>query len=300
MTRRTRHMFSAILSLALNLVFVPAWAHPTAEHVFIISFDGGKPSVMQKSSMPTTFNLVKEGSCSWGAKTTSPSVTLPSHTSMLTGLGPAKHKVLWNDWDAQKVAKVTTIFKVAKNKGLVTAMFVGKPKFKHLNLPQSLDHFSLPSYQSDKVAQAAAEYIEKKKPNLCFIHFADSDGAGHAHGWGSQEQMKSFSDEDTALKTVLDAINRAKIASSSVVILTADHGGHDRTHGTDSPEDMIIPWIAWGSGVKHGYEIKAPITTYDTAATALWLLKLKFPKGLDGKPVTSAFDDLPQTAQEPE
>ena len=26
-----------------------------------------------------------------------------------------------------------------------------------------------------------------------------------------------------------------------VIIVTADHGGHDRTHGTELKEDMIIP-----------------------------------------------------------
>ena len=29
-------------------------------------------------------------------------------------------------------------------------------------------------------------------------------------------------------------------------IITADHGGHDRTHGTDMPEDMLIPVIIKG------------------------------------------------------
>lgn len=296
----TRHLISTFLAFALTLVLTPAWARPKAEHVFIISFDGGKPSVMKQSSMPTTFGLIKDGSCSWEARTISPSVTLPSHTSMLTGLSPSKHKVLWNDWDATKSIKATTIFKLAKSNGLVTAMFVGKPKFKHLSLPGTVDRFDLPSHKCDKVAKAAAEYIVKKKPNLCFIHFADSDGAGHAHGWGSKQQIQSFADEDAALKVVIDSINQANIASSSVIILTADHGGHDRTHGTDKPDDMIIPWIIWGNGVKHGYEITAPITTYDTAATALWLLNLRLPKNLDGKPVVSAFDESPVTAEHSE
>ena len=33
---------------------------------------------------------------------------------------------------------------------------------------------------------------------------------------------------------------------------TADHGGHDRTHGTDSPEDMTIPFIIKGKNFKVG------------------------------------------------
>ena len=33
---------------------------------------------------------------------------------------------------------------------------------------------------------------------------------------------------------------------------TADHGGHDRTHGTGSPEDMTIPFIIKGKNFKAG------------------------------------------------
>ena len=52
---------------------------------------------------------------------------------------------------------------------------------------------------------------------------------------------------------------------------------------------MQIPWIAWGKGVKRGFAITAPVTTCDTAATALWLLNVSCPPLLDGTPVTSAF-----------
>ena len=75
-----------------------------------------------------------------------------------------------------------------------------------------------------------------------------------------------------------------------MVIVTADHGGHDKTHGLDIPDDMHIPWIAWGKGVKKNFTITAPVTTFDSAATALWLLDVPLPATFDGKPVTSAFE----------
>ena len=65
------------------------------------------------------------------------------------------------------------------------------------------------------MAEAAAEYIKLKKPNLCFIHFADSDGAGHASGWGSDEQKKAFADEDKALKIVMQALTDAGIEKAA-------------------------------------------------------------------------------------
>ena len=279
---------------ALVLPFVScaqSKAAPRAEHVFIISFDGGKPSVMQKSAMPTFLDMAKKGATTWNAQTTKPSITLVAHTSMVTGVQPAKHKVMWNDWQPQRgLVKVPTVFKIARETGYTTALFAGKLKFRHLNTPGSLDEFQVPSYSAKKVATVAAKYIVDAKPNLCFIHFADSDGAGHKYGWGSPEQIQSFADADAALKIVRDAVKEAGIEGKSTFIMSSDHGGHDKTHGTDSPEDMTIPWVAWGAGVKPETTVTDAVNTVDTAATALWLLDLPIPEDWDGKPVASAFN----------
>lgn len=288
--KRRRLISLALVATVALLVPTAGQASPRARHVFIVSFDGGKPAVMRQSAMPTLQSMLRGGAGTWNARTVFPSVTLVSHTSMLTGVQPAKHHILWNDWiPLRGLVKVPTVFEVAKERGFSTALFAGKEKFRHLNLPNSLDKFEIPAYKANKVAAAAARYIVARKPNLCFIHFADSDGAGHAYGWGSPEQIRAFEDEDAALKVLRDAVQRAGIARDSVFILTADHGGHARTHGTASPEDMMIPWITSGAGVRSGTRVTAPVSTCDTAATALWLLGVKIPRDWDGKPVTSAF-----------
>lgn len=261
-----------------------------ADHVFIISFDGGKPSVMQQSPMPTLQKVLKDGAGTWAARTVFPSITLVSHTSMLTGVLPAKHKITWNDWIPEKgLVSVPTVFAIAKKAKKSTALFAGKEKFAHLYQPKTLNAFAIPEYSAKVVAETAAGYIRSNKPELCFIHFADSDGAGHSKGWGSPEQIQAFGDEDKALGLVLEAIKKAGIARRSTVILTADHGGHDKTHGTGSDEDMLIPWIAFGAGIRKGATLTSPVSTCDTAATALALLGIEIPKEWDGKPVMEAF-----------
>jgi predicted AlkP superfamily pyrophosphatase or phosphodiesterase len=240
--------------------------------------------------MPTLFGMVRGGAVTWDAHTIFPSITLPSHTSMLTGVGPDKHKITWNDYQAAKgTVTVPTIFALAHRQGLVTGLFAGKEKFKHLDVPGSLDAFEIPGYEAKKVAEAAFKFILERKPNLCFLHFADSDGEGHKIGWGSPEQVKAFAAADAALKTLRKAIKDAGIEKTSVVILSADHGGHGKGHGSFIEEDMHIPWIAWGKGVRRHFTITDPVTTYDTAATALWLLDVPLPASFDGKPVLSAF-----------
>jgi hypothetical protein len=214
------------------------------------------------------------------------------------GRGSDKHHVLWNAWKPRKgVVGVPTIFAEAKRAGFSTAMLVGKEKFRHLVQPGTLDQFEFGPAEPHKsstvlsriVAKGAARYILEHKPNLCFIHFTDPDNTGHKYGWGSPQQIKAFSEVDTALGEIVKAIEAAGISPESVLIITADHGGHGKTHGGKKPEDMLIPWIAWGKDVNRGLTITGPVMTCDTAATALWLLGVPIPEAFAGKPVTSAF-----------
>ncbi|MFM2141694.1 MAG: hypothetical protein RLZZ476_238 [Verrucomicrobiota bacterium] len=298
-------LFTALLLSPVLLI-----AAPRAEHVIVISIDGGKPAVIAESEMPTLKKMAAEGAVTWQASTIFPSKTLPSHTSMLTGVGPDKHQVLWNDFSPIKgKVKVPTAFSLlrAVDAKAVTGMFVCKQKFRHLWIEGTLDTFDFggpiqdtpvaasPEIEKDKkpaqlVAKNASAWIKEKKPKLLFVHFADPDTAGHKDGWGSPQQKEAFKVTDQALWQVWTAVKEAGIADSTVILISADHGGHDKTHGLNIPDDMIIPWVAWGKGVKANTTISAPVTTYDTAATALWLLDVPLPAEFDGKPVTSAFE----------
>lgn len=294
-------IFQALLCLALT-----GFAAPRAEHVFVISFDQGAPEGIQKSEMPLFKAMATEGAHTWEAYTIVPSLTLPSHTSMLTGVGIQKHQILWNDYQPTKgLVQVPTMFSIAKEHGFTTAMFVSKEKFKTLVLPGSVDLFVYSENPKAKeIAAAFAAQVGTLKPNLCFIHFGDPDIAGHKFGVDSPEKMQALADCDAALKMIRSAIDATGLTSSSVIILTADHGGHNvpemkdgketgrklGTHGSPDTSDVVIPWIAWGKGVKTGYSITAPVVIYDTAATALWLLGIDVPEGFWGRPVTSAFE----------
>lgn len=308
--RVTCFIRSALLALAC--VLLASCAAPHTEHVFIVSIDGGKPATMQRSQMPVLNQLIREGACDWNAQTIFPPITLPAHVSMLTGVPMEQHGITWNDWrPTNGFVTVPTIFAAAKGAGYSTALFAGKEKFKHLLQSGTVDEFYydtnnaviiLKSDNGDKaykkegciaarvVATNAAEHIVRQKPALCFIHFADPDAVGHKFGWDSPEQIKAYAETDAALGIVLAGIRQAGIAENSAVIVTADHGGHGKGHGKNIPEDMTIPWVAWGQGVKKNFTITNAVNTCDTAATALWLLGVKPLKPMTGKPVTIAFE----------
>ena len=131
----------------VSLLALPflATAAPRTEHVFVLSFDGGNPTIIQQAEMPNFKRLAAEGAHSWQARTILPSKTLPSHTAMLTGVDIAKHQIDWNDFfPLRGMVKVPTIFGLLKNAQPTasTALFCGKIKFRHLWKQGALDVFN--------------------------------------------------------------------------------------------------------------------------------------------------------------
>lgn len=267
-------------------------APPAAvKRVVIVSLDGGKPAVMRVSGMPHLEGMLKHSAYTMKAQAVIPSITLVNHTSMLTGVKPAKHKISWNEWEPAKgLVPVPTIFSIAKkfNKKLRTGIFAAKQKFTHLFLPGTLDNFVVISDFAPAVASAAADTIRRNTPDLLFVHFADGDHYGHNNGWGSPQQKKGFTDCDRGIDILISALRRKGLLDETAVIITADHGGHEKTHGMDVTDDREIPWIAYGAGVNAGAKLGQP-STCDTAATALWLLGIPIPAEFDGRPVIDAF-----------
>ena len=126
-------------------------------------------------------------------------------------------------------------------------------------------------------------------PNVLFIHFAITDGMGHSYGWLSPQQFSVLFRADEALKQFLDELDARNLRNETLFIVTADHGGHGSTHGSNSPEDMTIPWIAAGPGIQSNKALTALVHTMDTAATAAFALGLSIPAEWDGVPVYEAF-----------
>src|SRR5690606_16519838 len=138
-------------------------------------------------------------------------------------------------------------------------------------------------------AKSVELYLEQREPNLLFVHFGEPDYAGHTIGWDSFVYRWAVRRADGAVARVLRQADRTFGEGEYTVIVTADHGGHGRTHGTEAHDDVTIPWIAWGKGVHAGTELPEGIRTYDTAATALGLLGLRLPADHAGRSVRSAY-----------
>ena len=272
-------------------------------HVILISIDGLRPDAISAFSAPTLQRLMDDGSYSLSASTIMPSKTLPSHTSMLTGVGPDVHGISWNSWEQDRlgIVGVPTVFQLAHEAGFTTAAFVAKAKFRHLLDPTVVDHFEAPStnattWMASRTTERAVNYMRHAEPNLLFVHFGEPDFAGHTIGWMSQAYGWAVRQADAGVARIVEAADATFGRNGYTIIVTADHGGHARTHGSASTDDRRIPWIAYGAGVRPQPELLPGIRTMDTAATMLWALGVSVPEAWAGRPVVAAFDSSRERA----
>ncbi len=272
---------------------------PAARRVLILSLDGMRPDAIAQAPMPKLIALMQNGAYSLTAQTILPSGTLMAHASMLAGLCPDKHGIDWDYYDPDLgYAKGPSLFDIAHAAGIKTVMAVGKKMLRQVILPESTDIYTYINDRGLVIAQYVADEVIPQGFGVLFIHFPTPDWMGHEHGWMSWQYLDVLRQDDQALGILLAALDNAGLRNDTLVIVTADHGGHDHTNGSNLPEDMTIPWIISGPGVQP-MVITNPVSTTDTAATAAWALGLSIPPEWDGIPVYEAFGLPYQTRPEP-
>jgi predicted AlkP superfamily pyrophosphatase or phosphodiesterase len=239
----------AVLAWALCLAtagcagnFGPAQPRPgaLARHVVVISIDGLRPDAIQAAGASNLLRMMQEGAYSLQARTIMPSRTLPSHTSMITGVQPAVHGITWNDEqvDAQGRVRVATMFDMADSAHLHTAAFFGKAKFRHLIHSDAPDEVEAPRglevVLAPRITQDVIQYLQFNRPDLLFVHIPDPDIAGHSAGWMTLPYRWAVRRADAAVEQIRDGradpVDRVGLRRASGPHRRAHrhlrHGGH--------------------------------------------------------------------------
>lgn len=272
--------------------------------VVIVSVDGLRPDLLLRAATPNMHNLMGQGSYTLWARTVDEVYTVPSHVSMLTGVSPARHGITWDNYIEDAYPKVPTLFELAKRAGYSTALAVGKGKLIVLTKPGTLDWKYVADEEREDdlaVARHAAELVRNHRPDVLFVHLGHADMVGHASGWGSSTHIKSIDDADRALGMILRALTQTKLVDSTLIILTADHGGAGLQHPPENATSQFIPWIAVGPSVRKNFDLTSitglAVNTMDTFATACTLLGIETGQ-INGKPVLQILE--PATENRPD
>lgn len=287
-----------ILTVATVLLSLPALAQ--VKYMVIIGCDGMSPDGVLKSESPVMKRMMHEGAFTLRARGVMPTSSSPNWASMIMGAGPEQHGVTSNDWKPDKFnipptvkgpgGIFPTIFSVLREQKpqAVVGVFHDWGDYGRLFERNMVDVIENPKGPTNTVERAVA-FIKTRHPTFTFIHLDHVDHAGHEIGHGTDAYYASVSVADKLIGQVVDAIESAGMKDSTLVLVTADHGGKGKGHGGETMGELEIPWIITGPGIRSGHEIKTPVNTYDTAATIAYAFGLKQPEAWVARPVIEAF-----------
>jgi arylsulfatase A-like enzyme/tetratricopeptide (TPR) repeat protein len=175
-------------------------------------------------------------------------VTLPSHTSLFTGLYPYQHGVRDNTGYRVRTGEVTLATRL-KALGFATGAFVGAfPLDQRFGLNQGFDvyddrlpesgptvDFELPERRADQVVGAATAWIgQQQTPWFSWVHVFDPHApyrppAPYDTQYASDPYAGEIAWTDAALAPLLDQLRT--LSRPTLVIVTADHGESLGEHG---------------------------------------------------------------------
>ncbi|MDW7693280.1 alkaline phosphatase family protein [Flammeovirgaceae bacterium SG7u.111] len=283
------------------------------KHVIIIGVDGMSPDGIQTANTPTLDKLIKEGASTLHARSVLPTSSSPNWASMLMGAGPEQHGVTSNAWRKDEFVLPTV---VSDESGFFPSIFslirknntqVEMGAIYHWDgfgdlFDNNLVNYNISPKTEDETASLTSAYLKEKKPQFTFVHLDHVDHAGHAIGHGTPAYYASVEKADSLISDIISTLEEEGMMENTLVIVSADHGGVGNGHGGETLEEIEIPLIMYGKGIKKGYEIKVPVNIYDLPASAAFGMGIDLPLVWIGRPVKEAFEGFaaPELAYAPQ
>ena len=242
--------------------------------VILISIDGMRPDGLRACGNPYLTELERLCAYTYSARSMFPSVTFPCHFSMTHSVTPERHGILTNTY-VPEVRPVCGLFEKIRACGGVCAMFYGWEPLRDIARPGSLKFATyINAYMKESsdtaLTDEAIKVIGEHKPDFAFLYMVETDEkGGHDNGWMSDEYLRRINIAISNAQRVIETFG-----DEYSVIIMADHGGHDRCHGTNMPEDMTIPLFFFGKDFTPG-EISEELSLLDIAPTIVKIMGLE-------------------------
>lgn len=267
-----------------------------ASRVLVITLDGlgSRPlaPLLEEGALPTFRRLRELGGSTLEARTDfEVTVTLPNHTSVLTGRPvtavPGLPADTHHGYTANAVPAATetlhsagnpaldyiaSMYDVAHDRGYNTCLFASKQKFVLFaqsydaanGAPDTvgkddgtakIDQFFLSEDRS--LIEVAAAELSAGRCDLSLLHVTDLDTPlGHSTGWGSEAWRQGLVEIDGELGALLDRLESSGGLDDWGIVLTADHGGEGFAHAdATNPAVYEIPFLVVGPTIPGGAEL---------------------------------------------
>jgi arylsulfatase A-like enzyme/Tfp pilus assembly protein PilF len=249
-------------------------------------------------------------------------LTLPSHSSILSGLLPLHHG-LRNNGAGVLPDGTPTLATVLSGQGWRTGAFVGAFVLDHrFGLARGFDVYddeierdpqageSLEAERPGSVVMdralawlATSETKESSRPFFLWVHLYDAHAPYTPPSpWRERHPGRPYDGEiaavDAQVGRLMADLDRRGLAGSTVVAVVADHGESlgehgELTHGLLLYEPTLrVPFLLRAPGLPANRVIKTPVSLVDTAPTLAGLVSAMWPgqpARLDGRDLSAAL-----------
>lgn len=248
-------------------------------------------------------------------------LTLPSHTTMMTGLYPPEHGCRVNG-EHKLGEDITTLSEVFAKNGYRTGAFVaafvldskfgldrGFDTYNDYDVPTSNDIYDdniMYSYRrADRVADAALKWLDEQsgEPFFCWVHFFDPHHPYYFHPAPGKDLTDSYDQEiafmDTQINRLLGFLQSRGIDKNTTVIALGDHGEGLGDHGEDEHGLLLynpvtrVPLIISthkDSISTDRIDIDSLLSTVDLFPTILEIFDWEPPPGISGNSFAGTLD----------
>lgn len=279
---------------------------------------------------PTTPNLdalASEGSLFESAFSTAP-ITLPSHTSIMTGTYPMFHGTRDNSTYVVR-EDVTTMAEVLAEKGYDTGAVVGAFVLdSQFNLDQGFaqydddldemwskdeledrakDAFGFAERKANLVTAAALRWLRqpRSKPFFLWLHYFDPHQPVNPpephHSRFTEPYCGELAFADEQIGHVFNELKKQGVYDKTLIVVTADHGEGLLDHGEPTHSLLIfdstirVPLIVRMPGAPEGQRFHRLTSTVDIMPTVMDLVGLETPTDVQGR----SFAELVNGAPDP-
>ncbi len=231
-------------------------------------------------------------------------ITLPSHTSMLTGLYPPKHGIRNNGLFAVP-GDVESLAEAFSDRGYATGAFVSAAVLaRRYGLDRGFDVYdddlsqgmnrsrrTVPARRGDLTAEAALRWLDARTSDerfFCWVHLYDPHAPydppiEYRQRYPSDPYQGEIAFTDEVIGSLLAWLEVSGRSSSTVVAVVSDHGEAFGEHGEKTHAILLhqattaVPWVMSGPGLPAGAEIQAPVSGVDVAPTLAWIAGVRPP-----------------------
>jgi arylsulfatase A-like enzyme len=237
-------------------------------------------------------------------------LTLPSHSSMLTGLYPPRHTLRLNS-DSSLPLSAKTLAEIARSEDIETAAIISSvvldeayrldQGFEHYDAPFRAGHSKtthFPDRTCDEALEGVERWIEERDRGRRFflwVHLWDA----HPPWSPSPEFLRRSRDNpylaevarvDDTVGKIVERLRAQGMLESTVILVVGDHGEAFLEHGESShgaycyEPTMRVPMILrYPDGERAGERNEGIVSVVDVYPTLAEALALPIPPGLDGR-----------------